>query len=31
MHIDWDNTMVTKISGKKIDVPTEAKVSIFYR
>ena len=29
MHIDWDNTMVTGISGIKIDMPTEAKVSIF--
>ena len=26
MHIDWDNTVVT---GIKIDMPTEAKVSIF--
>ena len=26
MHIEWDNTMVT---GIKIDMPTEAKVSIF--
>ena len=29
MHIDWDNTEVTDISGIKIDMPTEAKVSIF--
>ena len=29
MHIDWDNTVVTSISGIKIDMPTEAKVSIF--
>ena len=29
MHIDWDNTVVTGISGIKIDMPTEAKVSIF--
>ena len=29
MHIDWDNTMVTGISGIKIDMPTDAKVSIF--
>ena len=29
MHIDWDNTEVTGISGIKIDMPTEAKVSIF--
>ena len=29
MHIDWDNTMVTRISGIKIDMPSEAKVSIF--
>ena len=29
MHIDWDNTMVTGISGIKIDMPTEAKVLIF--
>ena len=29
MHIDWDNTMVTGISGKKIDMPPEAKVLIF--
>ena len=29
MHIDWDNTVVTGISGIKIDIPTEAKVSIF--
>ena len=27
--IDWDNTEVTGISGIKIDMPTEAKVSIF--
>ena len=29
MHIDWDNTVETGISGIKIDMPTEAKVSIF--
>ena len=29
MHIDWDNTVVTGISGIKIDIPTKAKVSIF--
>ena len=29
MHIDWDNTVVTGILGIKIEMPTEAKVSIF--
>ena len=29
MHIDWDNTVVTGIPGIKIDMPTEAKLSIF--
>ena len=29
MHIDWDNTVVAGISGIKIEMPTEAKVSIF--
>ena len=29
MHIYWDNTVVTGISGIKIDMPSEAKVSIF--
>ena len=29
MHIHWDNTVVIGISGIKIDMPTEAKVSIF--
>ena len=29
MHIDWDTTVVTGISGIKIDMPTKAKVSIF--
>ena len=29
MHTDWDNTMVTGISGIKIDMPSETKVSIF--
>ena len=29
MHIDWDNTEVTGILGIKIDMPIEAKVSIF--
>ena len=29
MHIDWDKTMVTGISGIKIDMPSNAKVSIF--
>ena len=24
MHIDWDNTVVTGISGIKIEMPTEA-------
>ena len=28
MHIDWDNTMVTGIYGMKVDMPSEAKVSI---
>ena len=28
MHIDWHNTVVTGISGIKIDMPTEAKVLI---
>ena len=28
MHVHWDNTVVTGISGIKIDMPTEAKVSI---
>ena len=28
-HIDWDNTVVTGISGMKIYMPTKAKVSIF--
>ena len=28
-HIDWDNTIVTGISGIKIEMPTEARVSIF--
>ena len=28
MHIDWDNMVVTGISSIKIDMPTEAKVSI---
>ena len=28
-HIDWDITIVTGISGIKIEMPTEAKVSIF--
>ena len=28
MHIEWDNTEVTGISGIRIDMPTEAKVSI---
>ena len=26
MHIDWDKTMVTGISGIKIDMPSDAKV-----
>ena len=26
MHVHWDNTVVTGISGIKIDMPTEAKV-----
>ena len=29
IHIDWDNTMVTGISGIKIDMQSDAKVSIF--
>ena len=29
MHIDWDNTVVTGISCIKIDIPNEAKLSIF--
>ena len=29
MHIDLDNTMVMGISGTKIDMPSDAKVSIF--
>ena len=29
MYIYWDNTVVTGISGIKIDMPTETKVSIF--
>ena len=29
MHIVWDNTMVTGISGLKIDMPSDAQVSIF--
>ena len=29
MHLDWDNTVVTGISGIKIEMPTEAKVSVF--
>ena len=29
MHTDWDNAMVTEISGVKIDIPSEANVSIF--
>ena len=29
MHIDRDNIVVTGISGIKIEMPTEAKVSIF--
>ena len=29
MHIDWDNTVVTGISGIKIEMPTEANISIF--
>ena len=29
MHIDKDNKVVTGISGIKIKMPTEAKVSIF--
>ena len=28
MHVNWNNTVVTGISGIKIDMPTEAKVSI---
>ena len=29
MHIDWDNIVVTGISGIKIEMPMEAKVLIF--
>ena len=29
MHIDWGNTMVMGISGNNIDIPDDAKVSIF--
>ena len=29
MHIDWDNAMVMGISGIKIDMLSDAKVSIF--
>ena len=29
MHIDWDNIMVMGISGIKIDMPSDAKVSSF--
>ena len=29
MQIDWDNIVITRISGIKIDMPTEAKVLIF--
>ena len=29
MHMDWDNTVVTEISGIKIEMPTKAHVSIF--
>ena len=29
MHTDWDNTMVTEISGIKIDKSSDAKVFIF--
>ena len=29
MHIDWDKTMITGISGIKIDIRSDAKVSIF--
>ena len=29
VHIDWDNTMVMGISSIKIDMPSDAKVSIF--
>ena len=29
MHIDWDTTVVTGISGIRIDMPTKAKVSNF--
>ena len=28
MHVDWDNTVVTGISGIKIEMPTEAKLLI---
>ena len=28
-HIDWDNTVVTGISGIEIEMPTKAKIWIF--
>ena len=28
MYVDWDNMIVTGITGIKIEMPTEAKVSI---
>ena len=29
MHFDWDNIVVTGMSGITMEMPTEAKVSIF--
>ena len=29
MHVDWDNTIVTDISGIKIEMLIEARESIF--
>ena len=29
MHIDWDNTLVTGISGVEVEMPREARISIF--
>ena len=29
MHIDWENTVVTGISGTVIEMPSKAKISVF--
>ena len=29
MYYDWYNTIVTGISGMRIDMPSDAKISIF--